>query len=516
MAGRQGKQGTVKTRLIIDLLRSSVNGDVVLPERVVMPRLSDYVDGIVDLMEYGYPQGEETGFFELCTVDFEDAFHTIRLREQDRGVMAFKTDKGWAVFDRLCCGMAAAPLVWCRTSAAACRLGQAIFGPSELRIQCFVDDPGIALRGPQAVRSWLLGCLLIFWRALGFVFNWGKASRGAQVPWIGANILITSRTYGAGTTIYPGTLVTLTEAKFKELRQGVEEIHQAKGMTDLKKVQRLAGQLSWASGMFRWIRGFNACLWAVIIAHTTDAVALREQWSAKKRPTQLFFVTRIAQAIHWIRMLLAGLIRDRQGNGLAVQKWTSVATRYMELIWCVRTDASPFGMGAILFKNKVPVAWIAEDWGTNDLTLLKAERGNPAWQAEWELLAILIAVDTWLPHLFGQAMCMIQTDATAALHDAQRMAGRTPAMNALAAELALRFESAQVHITPEHLSGTLNFQCDALSRISQGAEVPQVLRSRPRASPRPRLPSFFWAWPRSLLSTASAAATTEEAIGQGA
>ena len=48
---------------------------------------------------------------EFCTVDFEDAFHTIRIREEDRGIAVFKTLDGWAVFDRLCCGMAAAPLV---------------------------------------------------------------------------------------------------------------------------------------------------------------------------------------------------------------------------------------------------------------------------------------------------------------------------------------------------------------------------------------------------------------------
>ena len=164
-----------------------------------------------------------------------------------------------------------------------------------------------------------------------------------------------------------------------------------------------------------------------------------------------------------------------------------------------------------------PQAWIAEAWSQDDLTLLKARVGDPAWQAEWELLAILIAVDTWLPLLHSQAACLVQTDATAALHDAVRMAGRTPAMNALAAELALRFESAQVHVIPEHLSGTLNFQCDALSRLAQGAVVPLVLKATPRISPKLRSPSFFWAWPRDLLQHQRhiAAAQAEDA-GRGA
>ena len=72
-------------------------------------------------------------------------------------------------------------------------------------------------------------------------------------------------------------------------------------------------------------------------------------------------------------------------------------------------------------------------------------------------------------------------------------------MNALAAEIALRFESAQVHSASEHISGTLNFECDALSRLAQGAAVPSALVSVPQASARPRAASFFWAWTRELL-----------------
>ena len=48
---KEKADGSVKTRLIIDLLISGINGDVVLPERVVLPRLADFVNGIIDLME---------------------------------------------------------------------------------------------------------------------------------------------------------------------------------------------------------------------------------------------------------------------------------------------------------------------------------------------------------------------------------------------------------------------------------------------------------------------------------
>ena len=201
----------------------------------------------------------------------------------------------------------------------------------------------------------------------------------------------------------------------------------------------------------------------------------------------------------WIRALLAGAITESNGQKFVLEKWFPLSHRFMWLSYTVRTDASPFGMGAILFKAGTPVSWIALDWSQQDLTLLKATLGDPAWQAEWELLALLIAFDTWLPLLRGEVACLAQTDATAALFSANRAAGRTPAMNAIAAELSLRMEAAQVSLEAEHYRGSLNFECDALSRLSQGAQMPTSLLRVPRSTPKPRTAFFFWAWPRDLF-----------------
>ena len=51
-----------------------------------------------------------------------------------------------------------------------------------------------------------------------------------------------------------------------------------------------------------------------------------------------------------------------------------------------------------------------------DVQYLSATAGDPAWQAEWELYAVLLAVDTWLGHLWGSPLAVIQMDATASLH----------------------------------------------------------------------------------------------------
>jgi len=335
-------------------------------------------------------EGELSNFtgdvgYDISVVDFEDAFHTLSLKEIDRGVMAIKTVSGWAVFRRLCCGMAAAPLVWCRVGAAAGRLGQALFLPTELRLQIFVDDPAIVTKGTSEERAWLLGVLLLFWAALGFKFNWAKASRGQTVNWIGAKVAVERRDG------VPGVFATLAPKKFEELRANVANLKSAKGLVNIALVRKVAGQLSWASGLLPWIRSFNTMLWGAIAAHEGEAFS--EKFSQKKRPTQLFFIVRVAQAVLWISRLLAGAVVDNEGRKLPVQRWLPLTSRVTSLRACVRTDASPFGFGAVFFVNGVPREWLAEVWTEVDAEVLRADLGDPAWQAEWELLALLRAVD---------------------------------------------------------------------------------------------------------------------------
>ena len=58
---------------------------------------------------------------------------------------------------------------------------------------------------------------------------------------------------------------------------------------------------------------------------------------------------------------------------------------------------------------------------------------------------------------------------------APRAQGKTQLMNAIAAEIAIRLECARVLLGREHFQETLNIQCDALSRISEGANIPSCV-----------------------------------------
>jgi hypothetical protein len=349
------------------------------------------------------------------------------------------------------------------------------------------------------IRRHLLACLLLFWEVLGLQLSYAKGSIGSSIPWIGAMVTVQRQRHPSGLE-WPGVMVTLQRTKMEELQSNVNEIFGARGMVNLKLVRTIAGQISWASGIFYWLKSFNACLWSALTTHVNEQCALAvKPGRARKRPTDLMFTARISQAIAWIRALLMGLIKDAHGKVLPVQRWRSLAHRCADCSYTIRSDASPFGMGAILLAGNAPVSWCAQAWTDADRALFGAVPGDPAWQAEWELLAILMAVDVWLPLLKDEAAFVGQSDATAALFASKRGAGRTPAMNALCAEIAIRVESAMMDFRLEHYEAVINFEADALSRLSQGTAIPARLRDLPQQHLRPRSASFFWAWPRELI-----------------
>ena len=170
-------------------------------------------------------------------------------------------------------------------------------------------------------------------------------------------------------------------------------------------------------------------------------------------------------------------VLSKQNNGEApIGRWHLPTRLFTRPRFAVRTDASPYGLGAILFEHGVPVAWFADEVTDTDITTLKATRTSE-WQAEFELLTIVIAVRVWLHLLTDASFTPVHTDAKAALFTARRLAGRTPAMHFLAGELAISLESNNIATSFFHIPGALNFECDALGRVPTGAAVPERLRA---------------------------------------
>ena len=123
-----------------------------------------------------------------------------------------------------------------------------------------------------------------------------------------------------------------------------------------------------------------------------------------------------------------------------------------------------------------------------------------------ELLAILFAVQGFLPHLRGQTVAVYSDNSTALAYLRKQGGTRSSSLNAVAQELLRLCESQSVRLLPQFIPGHLNVLADSLSRRSQvlGSEwtlCPQafaeLLRRWPSAidlfatSMTHRLPVYF-------------------------
>ena len=111
------------------------------------------------------------------------------IKEAERTYVTAKGLDYWVCFLVVAFGLACGPLLWGRLAALANRLAQAMFKPSEMRIQTYVDDTVLALAVKSVrERDRLIVLCLLLWVVLGFKLAWHKGQRGQTVEWIGAEI----------------------------------------------------------------------------------------------------------------------------------------------------------------------------------------------------------------------------------------------------------------------------------------------------------------------------------------
>ena len=117
----------------------------------------------------------------------------------------------------------------------------------------------------------------------------------------------------------------------------------------------------------------------------------------------------------------------------------------------------------------------ADELNESDLNLFGAERGDPAWQSEWELYAVLVSVVVFGDWVKGKKVA-IQTDNTATMTTSMNLKSPTATMNAIAAEISLRLDRYRANFEmAQHIPGLLNFVADNLSRLSEGKKLPSCL-----------------------------------------
>ena len=163
---------------------------------------------------------------------------------------------------------------------------------------------------------------------------------------------------------------------------------------------------------------------------------------------------------------------------------------------CIVTDASPWGLGAVLLADNRPIAWIASAISAEDVDAFGFKIGDCAGQQTWECLAMLIASRHW--HMFWMTrrvvlVCRADNVSVLTLVAAMKAKGKGP--NIIARELALDVASAVFRPNVvAHIPGTSNVIADCLSRRFSpecAFELPSLLVNIAESHPCRRNRSFY-------------------------
>eukprot|EP00913_Durusdinium_trenchii_P013258 g12445.t1 len=124
--------------------------------------------------------------------------------------------------------------------------------------------------------------------------------------------------------------------------------------------------------------------------------------------------------------------------------------------WEIISDASPMGIGAVLWKK---------DASSGSIQLIEAY----AYE-------ILRAVKLWQRRIQCKGL-ILKSDSSVALGIAQKLSSPPPTLNYIAAELACLLETIDIRqIEIYHVPGTFNKEADWLSRPRERGEMPESLQ----------------------------------------
>ena len=189
-------------------------------------------------------------------------------------------------------------------------------------------------------------------------------------------------------------------------------------------------------------------------------------------------IGRISHALKW----LVAFIRGQRGTTIRTYLLDTLDSPHTVQLLC---DASPWGIGAVLVLDGRATAWLADTVQPGDVEQLHIKAGDHRFQAILELLAIAVALRTWLPVWRQRRVLLVtRSDSMAALGALQAVRSTSAAMNVVVREIALDMAEGWYTIDViKHIAGVDNGWADALSRLSatEGSKsVPAELTAVPR------------------------------------
>ncbi len=377
------------------------------------------------------------------------------------------------------------PTLWGRCAAFQARSAQSLFDESDLSLQLFVDDTIAQARGSFQQRRLYFGAMLLWWCVLGAKIAWHKGALGPSVDWIGAHLLHNSQFV---TVSIKKELLTSTLALVKAVL--------SKNVVAVPTLRTLTGKLSFISGIVPTMRPFIAELWAAIAMSSLADAAQRLVWTPRRakraRPTNSVWLKQVVHGLRWVEAFL----ERSEGN---LQRTFLVDTSRQET-WAVWCDASPFGLGAVLVRtlgSKIDIVeYLATPLYPFELNRFGLKIGDPAGQAVWEALTVVVAARAWRSfwtHITHTSVA-VRSDSLAALNAARKLSSSDPKLNTVMQELALLVAIDGLHLgLIEHTPGLANVLPDRLSRRFQGADwrLPAELQGIKERVLKPRM-SNWW------------------------
>ena len=457
------KRGQVdRVRLIHDLSRSGVNHNIRLPERLVLPRLSDAMHSVQELLSQAAPEEQ----VELLVLDFKDAFKHLHVHPDERPYLSGTGLHGWFVYLTVLFGIVSGPLVWGRVAALVMRATQALFSADRARIQCYVDDPLMAIRGSAEVRAKGFLRAILFWQTLGLSLSWHKGKRGGQVEWIGAQISVNHERKHIHLAIPP--------KKREQLATELTALERHT-MVNRRDLRRFTGLVEWLAGFLPQLQPFAQQMWAAISSKGVD------QHRVWRRQVDLAF--------KWLRALVSDSTNKLERTLSAVPPASLVCIAFDAstsgggaLIWILPTIGQPVAVATI--PQRTPDAYMAMIWSHRDCKAAQAKRADSGSQARWEAYALLVAITTWQPVILASKSPLVAIgDALGMLRGATRFRSKDPVINCMFMQMALAIGREGRTIEALHLWSQQNKLADDLSRASEGVPTPTCLKSVPPSVP---------------------------------
>jgi hypothetical protein len=294
--------------------------------------------------------------------------------------------------------------------------------------------------------------------------------RGRTISWIGLTITIGDAWVRA----------TIKADRVEELLEMTTDFL-SRNVLSVKEVRSYVGKASnFAQLLFTW-RPFLGELWA-----SFSAAAMKNSGA----PVNCVWRRQILSALKWLQAFL------QREAGAIVRIFTLEAHLGIGQKVQISTDASPWGFGAVLIIDDVPIEYYAEILSQDDLDTFHLSTADPAGQQVWEALAVLVSLRMWGAHWRrSRAVLEVRSDNVTALTLLTKMTVRGDGLTLIAREVALDIGlSIYRPAVAAHAPGISHKVADALSRkYAPGFDynLPKYLEQATEVSAPARPPTYY-------------------------